>query len=315
MAYVAGGKIEAADFNTLVGNAATANSLNKVWSTGSGQFGYGQPLVPAVTAGSKVAATDWASLITTTANIAVHQGSNIANVAVPVSGGKVTYLADVLPNLQTINTNKLNASAQGATIANAVSRTTTWNQLLTFTHTVTFANADAARYFFNAGGQLKITTTHANSVSGINLLFNQLASNVGTIVMSAPSSDSIRVSGVTFNGITKIGGGGATPTIDANKGYYGLSTANANVFSQTASTGPSGYLGTFIRLIAKTNGTQGANGDNGNIITLYTLWDEVPNGMTVGTGSTTTLTVVPPSTANIANTWGTITVTGAVAGS
>ena len=77
--------------------------------------------------------------------------------------------------------------------------------------------------------------------------------------------------------IDAIGGGGNAPTIDSTKGYYGLTTANANVFTQTASTGPSGYLSTFIRVIVKSNGTQGA-------------------------------------TTNLANSWGTITLTGTVSG-
>jgi hypothetical protein len=94
-----------------------------------------------------------------------------------------------------------------------------------------------------------------------------------------------------------------------------MTTSNANVFTQLASTGPSGYLSTFIRVIAKSNGTQGSNGDAGSVITLYTVWDEVPDGLTVGTGSTTTVTAVAPESTYVANTWGTISVTGTVAGS
>jgi hypothetical protein len=60
---------------------------------------------------------------------------------------------------------------------------------------------------------------------------------------------------------------------------------------------------------------QGANGDAGSIITLYTVWDEVPDGLTVGSGSTVTVTAVAPETTNLANTWGTITLAGSVTGS
>jgi hypothetical protein len=79
-----------------------------------------------------------------------------------------------------------------------------------------------------------------------------------------------------------------------------------NVFTQTASTGPAGYLSSFIRFIVQSNGSPG------NVVTIFTVWDEVPDGLTVGSGSATTLTVVPPETTNIANTWGTITLTGTV---
>jgi hypothetical protein len=185
---------------------------------------------------------------------------------------------------------------------------------LTFTHTVSFANGDAARYFFNSGGQLKVTCSHPNG-TGINLLLNNLASNVGTVTMSSPTSGSITVGGVSYNGITRVGGGGNSPTVSTNSGYYAMTTSNANVFTQTASTGPSGYLSTFIRVIAKSNGTQGSNGDAGSTITLYTIWDEVPDGLTVSTGSATTVTVAAPETTYLANSWGTITVSGTVSGS
>jgi hypothetical protein len=146
-------------------------------------------------------------------------------------------------------------------------------------------------------------------------LFNNLASNIGTVAMSAPTSGAVTIVGTSYNGITKVGGGGSTPTISTNSGYYAMTTSNANVFTQLASTGPSGYLSTFIRIIAKSNGTQGSNGDAGSVITLYTVWDEVPDGLTVGTGSTTTVTAVAPESTYVANTWGTISVTGTVAGS
>jgi hypothetical protein len=160
-----------------------------------------------------------------------------------------------------------------------------------------------------------MTVSHADNTAGINLLFNNLASNVGTVVLSAPSSGTANIAGTNFNGIQKVGGGGSSPTISPNNGYYALTTSNANVFTQTASTGPSGYLSSFIRFIVQSNGTQGSNGDAGSVITISTVWDEVPDGLVVGTGSTTTLTVTPPEVTNIANTWGTITLAGSVTGS
>ena len=317
MSYAQFGLIQATDFNTLVGGnpTATANTLNATWATGSGTAGYGQTAVANVTAGNTVLATSWNALVSNTASAASHQGSSITSVTAPVAGATVTYLSAVPTNLQTIYTNRLNAATQSGTSANTATRGTTWTTALTFTHTATFANGDAARYFFNSGGQLKMTVTHANNAAGINLLFNNLCSNIGTVVLSAPSSGTANIVGTTYNGITRVGGGGNSPTISQNNGYYALTTSNANVFTQTASTGPSGYLSSFIRFIVKSNGTVGSNGDAGNVITISTVWDEVPDGLVVGSGSATTLTVVPPETGNIANTWGTITLAGSVTGS
>ena len=316
MSYASGGLIEATDYNTLVGGNPVTSSgkLNTVWATGGSTAGYGQTALANVSVGQTVAASEWANLVNKTANAASHQGTSITSVTAPATGGTITYLSAVPTNLTTIYTSRLNASSQGTTTSNTATRSGTWSAALTFTHTATFANGDAARYFFNSGGQLAITCSHPSG-SGIDLLLNNLASNVGTVVISSPSSGSITVSSTSYNGVTKIGGGGNAPTVSTNSGYYGLTTGNTTVFTQTASTGPSGYLSTNISVIAKTNGVQGSNSDNGSIITIYTVWDEVPDGLTAATGTATTLTVRPPETTYLANSWGTITLAGSVTGS
>jgi hypothetical protein len=316
MSYAQYGTIQASDYNGFVGASpgATANTLNAVWSVGSSSSGYGQTAEGNVAVGDTVTAAKWANLVNKTASAASHQSSSITSVAAPVAGGVIYYNANVVTNLSTIYTNKLNAVSQSGTTANTATYGGTWLNALTFTHTVTFASGDAARYFFNSGGQLAITCSHPSG-TGINLLLNNLASNVGTVVLSSPTSGSASIAGTSYNGITKVGGGGSTPTISTNSGYYNLSTANANVFYQTASTGPSGYLATFINVLVKTNGTVGSYGDVGNVITISTVWDEIPNGLTVSTGSATTVTIRPPETTYISNSWGTPTVSGTVTGS
>ena len=314
MTYAQYGLVQATDFNTLVGGnpTTTANTLNATWATGGTNAGYGQTAVANVSVGNTVAATSqWATLVSNTANAATHQGSSITAVSTPVAGGTITFLSAIPTNLQTIYSNRLNASIQGSTSANTATTVGTWSDIATFTHTVTFANGDAARYFFNSGGQLKITCSHPSG-TGINLLLNNLASNVGTVALSSPTSGSATIAGVSYNGITKVGGGGNSPTISTNTGYYALTTSNATVFTQTASTGPAGYLSTFIRVIARSNGTQGSNGDAGSVITIHTVWDEIPNGLVVSSGSTTTVTAQAPETTYLANSWGTISVTGSV---
>ena len=316
MSYAQYGTIQASDYNALVGAnpGGTANVLNTVWATGSGGSGYGQTAEANVAVGDTVTAVKWANLITKTSNSASHQSSSITSVTAPASGNTITYNANVVTNLQTIYTNRLNAVSQSATSSNTATYGSTWLNAITFTHTVSFANGDAARYFFNSGGQLAITCAHPAG-TGINLLLNNLASNVGTVVLSSPITGAATISGTSYNGVTKVGGGGSTPTISTNSGYYAWSTSNANVFYQTASTGPSGYLSTNINIFVKTNGTVGSNGDVGNVVTIYSVWDEIPNGLTVSAGSATTVTIRPPETTYIANTWGTPTVGGTVTGS
>ncbi len=317
MTWAQNGLVQSTDFNTLVGGnpTTTANALNTVWATGGTKNGYGQTPVANVAVGGTVGATEWSNLTGKTSNCGSHQGSSLSSVVTPVVGGTVTYQANIQTNLNTVYSNKLNAASQGSTSSNTATYGSTWVNALTFVHTATFANGDAARYFFNSGGQLALTCSHPAG-TGINLLLNGLASNIGTITMSAPTSETITVVGSSYTGITRVGGGGTAPTVyDTTKGYFAQTASNANVFFQTASTGPAGYLGTFINLLTKSNGTQGSNGDTGSVITFYTVWDEIPNGLTVSTGSATTLTVKPPELTYLANTWGTITLAGSVSGS
>jgi hypothetical protein len=317
MSYAQNGLIEATDFNTLVGaNPETAaNKLNTTWAIGGTTAGYGQTAVSQVSAGGTVIATgQWNALVANTASAASHSGSSITSVTAPTSGGTVTYLSAIPTNLTTIYTNRRNAASQGSTITNTTTRATSWQNGITFTHTVTFASGDAARYFFNAGGQIKMTASHPTG-TGINLLFSDLASDTGTVTMSAPNSGTISIASTNYSGITKIGGGGNAPTVDANKGYFGLTTSNATAFTQLADSGPSGYLSSFIRYIVKSNGTQGSNGDTGSVVTIYSVWDEIPNDLVASASSAVTCTVQLPESTNLSASWGTPTIAGSVSGS
>lgn len=316
MTYAQFGTVQAADFNTLAGGnpTTTAGTLNAVWATGGGTNGYGQTALANVAAGQSVAATgQWATLVANTASAATHQGSSITAVTAPVAGGTITYLSAIPTNLTTINTNRLNAATQGSTSTNTATFGSIWSSALTFTHTATFANGDAARYFFNSGGQLKLTFTQPTGTAMANA-YNTLATACGTLVISAPSSGTITVAGTSYTGFTKIGGSGTPSPYSTNTGYYALTTSNANVFLQATGT-PAGYTTSFINVLVKSNGTQGSNGDAGSVITIYTVWDEIPNGLNVTAGSATTLTAQAPETTNLANSWGTITLAGSVSGS
>lgn len=319
MTYAQNGLVEATDYNNLVGSdpSTTANTLNTVFATGGSSAGYGQTPLSQVSAGDVVTASNWANLINNTTKSAQHQGSTITSVTAPSAGGTITYLGAVPTNLTTIYTNRLNATAQGTTTNDTQTYGNTWTTSVTFTHLVTFTNGDSARFFFNAGGQLAINCSHPAG-SGFNGTMSGLASAIGTVVLSAPITGTIIIASTNYNGVTKIGGGGSTPVVSTNNGYYALNTSNAQIFSQTASSSYYYYYygsNGRIRIIAKSNGTQGIYNDAGSVITLYTIWDQIPSGITMTAGSTTTCVIRPPSTTNISNSWGSVNITGSVTGS
>ncbi len=312
MTYAQYNLIEATDYNNLTGgpSSTTANTLNVTWATGTGNAGYGQTALANVAIGDIVAAAAWANLVNTTSNVATHQGTSITSVTAPVSGGSIAYVSAIPTNINTVYASRLNAQTVGSTTASTATRATAWSTALTFTHTATFANANAARYFFNAGGSLKMTCSAAAPGTAIDTLWNQLCSNVGTVVLSSPTSGSITVASVSYNGVTKVGGGGSTPTIGTNSGFYALTTANANIFYQTASTGPASYLGSFVNMFAKVDANSSPT-----VVTIYTVMDEVPDGYSVSSGTAVTMTAQAPETTNLSNAWGTISLASSVTGS
>jgi len=318
MSYAQFGTIQASDFNTLVGGnpTTTANTLNAVWATGGSAAGYGQTAIANVVSGQTVAATSqWASLVSNTSSAATHQSSSITAVTAPVAGGTITYLSAIPTNLTTIYTNRLNAGSVGTTAVTFANRATTWNNNLVATLTATFANGDAARYFFNAGGQLKITFSHPTGTTIDNSL-NALATACGTVVLSAPTSGTATIAATSYNGVTKVGGSGTVNTIATNSGYYAWTTANVLAFKQLVASAPVGYTNTNININVKTNGTVGTNGDVGNVVTIYCNWAELNStGLTASAGSNSILTVSYPESTNIANTWGAVTLGGSVTGS
>jgi hypothetical protein len=326
MSYAQYGKVEAADYNTFVGNYSTAssatNTLNTVYGIGSGRSGYGQAFVsgtisglPQVSVGSSVTYDNWANLINVNTNLATHQNTTLTSVTPPVAGATIAYLSAISTNLTSIYTNRNNAVAQAGTTTTTSTVSTNWSSAITFTHTVTFESADKARYFFNAGGQIKLQFTQTSGTA-INTLLNALAQACGTIVLSAVNSGTQTIAGVSYTGVTKRGGSGTVNTLTSNAGYYGLTTSDQLLFKQFASGSPAGYIGTFISVSARTNGTQGVNSDNGSVITITTVWDMVPNGAPtfIATPSTTRVDVVYPSSTYLTNTWGAVSLSGVVSG-
>jgi hypothetical protein len=306
MTYAQYNSITASDFNTLIGNnpGNTANALNTVWAIGNSSAGYGQPAVSNVAIGNLVTNTKWDSLINNTRIAAAQQGSTLTYIQPPSRGNTIAYFSALQNNLTTIYNNRLNAVEQGPNVSTTSTNGGTWSSNILFTQTAYFANGDAARYFFNAGGQLIITCSHPTGTS-VDNVFHGLAANIGNVTLSAPTSGTVTIAGNSFSGITKVGEGGQTPAILPNSGYYALSTSNANVFTQTDGV-DSTFSASYINIKVKTNGPVGTNGDTGNSITFYTTWQEVPSGTTVAAGTTTTLTALYPSTSNIANTWGVV---------
>ena len=307
MAYEAGGLISAADYNTLINGT---NKFNKTWSVGNGDAGYGQTVVTTKTAGDTVSATEWASIINKLNIVRTHQTGAGTGVATVVAGNIVEYQEGVDGGVDLAYTTRLVFNAQGSTTTDSG---TSHNPVdadgtatFTYTRTATFASADQARYFFNAGGELNLDLTAGANTGGTGRGAQALAMVTGLGGIA-------EFRATTNNGRT--GTGETETTNDLTVGYYGLTTSN-QVLSRVDESGSAytPYTADFITVSVKSNGVQGANADVGTIIT----WTIVIESAATGAGTfndnidvvfTSKLNITYPETASgLTNTWGTITI-------
>lgn len=269
MAYSSGGLIEASDYNALVGsNSTTAGTINYVWNTGNGEFGYGQGAIATVSASSTVTATQWATMLNGLNRSLGHQSGAGAQLG-PLNytaGQTVTQFANVTTGVSTINTNKALYTAQGSTTtgANFDQTLTTSTGLTTASQygvrTVTFASADAARYFFNAGGQLNyvLATTTAGGSGAQQSLIRMIGA----------------IGGWGQRNTTSTGRTGTGLTLAVNNTTYGYrdNTTTQTTMVQVTDTTAS-YTGNNAYLQVRRTNTDATNGANGSIIEFRTLFD------------------------------------------
>jgi hypothetical protein len=322
MTYASGGLIQATDYNGFVSTTANAN-VNDVWSTGASDKGWGQTALATVSATNTVTATQWASLVNTLASMGSQTNTTITARTAPTAGTTIGILAALNTDLTNVTTNRNNAAAVGTqftgwTGTNSKTAATSgspWS--ITFTNTVTFASADAMRYFFNAGGLIKldVSKTATPSTTG-DPEWNDLANTLcGDIYFSGVAA-SHTIAGVAYTGTTKIGGTGTPNTLSTATGRYALTAGAAAtiIYKQFADTAP--YTSNFIQHSVALNAAS-------TILTFTTLWSAsdgdpitggtASSGATPGTAPTTICTYFPPSTTYLTNTWGTPSVAATTA--
>lgn len=313
MAYSVGGLIEATDYNGFVSNTVGAN-VNATWSTGTTSAGYGQSALATVSAGGTVTAAQWASLVNTISAMANHQGTTITARTAPTSGTLIAVLAAVNTDITNCFNNRGNAAANGSQFTGWTgtnSKTTdtsgaTWS--ITFTNTVTFADANSARYFFNAGGRIRLDFSKTSVGNTGDPEWNDLANTLCGDIFFTGGAFTQTIAGTAYTGTTRIGGTGTPTTLATTTGFYDLTPGGAavTIYQQAADTAP--YTNNFIRVQVALNAAS-------TVLTFTTLWSAsdgdpisggtASSGATPGTAPTTICTYFPPSTTFLTNSWGT----------
>ena len=316
MTYTSGGLIQATDYNGFVSTTANAN-VNDVWSTGSSDKGWGQTALSTVSATNTVTATQWARLVNTIATMGSQTGTSITSRVAPTTGQTINILSAVNTDLTNINTNRNNAALSGTqytawTGTNSKTATTsgaTWS--ITFTNTVTFPSAAQARYFFNAGGRIKLDVSKTATGQTGDPEWNDLATTLCGDIFFTTGTSTQSIAGTNYTGTTKIGGTGTPNILLTTTGFYDLTPGAAAtiIYKQFADTAP--YTANFIQHAVALNAAS-------TILTFTTTWSAsdgdpisggtAASGATPGTAPCTILTYFPPSTTYLTDTWGTPTV-------
>jgi hypothetical protein len=317
MTYSVGGLIEATDYNGFASTTTNGN-VNAIWGAGLGSYGYGQgTTLTTVSPGGTVTATSWADLVNRIQSISSHTGRSITSRTAPVAGNVIAVLNNVATDLTNLFTARANAAISGATISPA---TGTWWQAtntpnaawtITTTHTITFANAAAARYFFNSGGLIKWDVAKTSTGTEADTEWNDLAQTLTGEIYLSGANTAHSINGVAYTGTTRIGGTGTPSTLNTTVGFYNLTTVASTLYQQFADSSP--YTSDSIRIQAAVN-----DNSNPTVLTLTTAWinassatpgsTEVITGGAAGTGPTTVVNYVAPETTFISNTWGSVSI-------
>lgn len=305
MSYSSGGTIAATDYNTL---AFTNPSIGGQWGTGTGNHGMGQSTsaISTLSAGATVTATQWTGLIQTINNCLAHQGQTAITPSSVTAGSTITYYSSVASgSALAYNSSGSTGLSLSDGAANNTSYGSAWgtsgSRSLVFTQSVTFASGDAARYFFNAGGRIKVSYARSGGSSTTrNTDWSALATACGSIQLG-------------FNNTTKVGGSGSPSVLlNSNNGGYWAGTGSYVVhFKQYDAS--AGYTTDYVQLEYYWSGTA-ANGGY-PVLNIKSTWvNAYVNAFqdSVDGTATTSLVVSSPATTYLSNTWGTPTFSGSV---
>lgn len=106
-------------------------------------------------------------------------------------------------------------------------RTSAWNSLITHIVTISWPTANDARYFFNAGGEIRFSASRSGGTTtgdspNKNQTWTNLFNNMGTIKFKA-------------HGTIYTGSGAST--VETSKGWYEMGTTATQIFVMPAQAG------------------------------------------------------------------------------
>tara|TARA_B100000780_G_scaffold238245_1_gene179640 strand:+ start:24 stop:950 length:927 start_codon:yes stop_codon:yes gene_type:complete len=172
MAYVAGDTILDDEYNAFLTNTSGTIGINHTMGTGATVYGLGQTELPAVQggtdSGTTVTAASWNALLTAMDNIGNHTNDSLTARTQVAAGDTIAIKAAVAADLVSLAAEVAGGSAS-ATALSVGSELQSSRSGTRFAgshiveHTVTFANSNSMRFFFNSGGKIRVNLTRVGN--------------------------------------------------------------------------------------------------------------------------------------------------------
>ena len=254
MAYQAGDKILDDEYNTFVNSSSSPFGYNHFAGTGSTIYGLGQTHIATQAAGDTITAAQWNALFTGMDNVANHTNDSIDSTAQRSAGDPIAIKTNLVANLATLAASVAAGSPNASALTTSSAKQTsdsssTWYGTHVVEHSVTFTNANTMRWFFNAGGKIRMTTTRTGngatggSATSKDTNWTTLLAAVGNLDIGATTS-------------TRSGSGETLTTNGLSNGFHDLGTGYTVIIKLTDDTGP--YTGNYIEISAKLDAAVGS---------------------------------------------------------
>lgn len=268
MAYVAGDTILDDEYNAFLTNTSGTIGINHTMGTGATVYGLGQTELATVQggtdSGTTVTAAQWNSLLTAMDNIGNHTNDTLTARTQVAAGDTIAIKAAVAADLVSLAAEVAGGSASataisaGSELQSSVS-STRWAGSHTVEHTVTFSNANEMRFFFNAGGKIRVNLTRngngGSSATSKDGSVDELITAMGNFDIASLAS-------------TRSGSGETLTTDGFAIGFQDVTTSYQTVFLLTQANGT--YTSMTLKGEIKGNATQGSTT---NVTIKMTLTD------------------------------------------
>ena len=247
MGYVTGETILDDEYNTFVNSSSSPYGYNHFAGTGALAYGLGQTALATVGAGDTVTASQWNSLFTGMDNIANHTNDTLTSTTARTAGDPIAIKSALVADLASLAAEV----AGGSTSASAISESAElesaaasgrWAASHVVEQSITFANNNQLRWFFNAGGTMRMKMTRTGNGGGSatskDNSVDEMISAIGNFDLKSQTS-------------TRSGSGETVTTNGLSNGLYDLGTGYTVLLKLTQSSGT--YTSMYVQISAKLN--------------------------------------------------------------